>query len=82
MLRAMKSANLLDSSLQRATPLVAATRRHKADGVATAAVLIQIAGEMLETSPTLRKRMNITLSDLAAADKVRKELVKRTLSVQ
>lgn len=78
----MKAATLLDSTLQRATPLTTSTKRHKADGVATAAVLIQIASEMLETSPTLRKRMNITLSDLAAADKVRKELVKRTLSVQ
>lgn len=63
-------------------PTIHTPKRHKSDGVATAALLIQIAAEMLETSPTLRKRMGVTLTDLAAAEKVRKELVKRTLSVQ
>lgn len=57
------------------------TKRHKANGRATAALLIQIAAEMLETSPTLRKRLNVTLSDLAAAEKVRKELLRNPMSV-
>jgi hypothetical protein len=52
-------------------------KRHKTNGPATAALLIQLASELLETSPTLRKRMGVTLSDLAAAAKVRKELGKR-----
>lgn len=77
----MKSINLFDPAVHTTTPLGAPARRHKADGTATAAMLIQIASEMLETSPTLRKRMHITLSDLAAADKVRKELLRKTLSV-
>lgn len=53
-----------------------ATRR-KVDGPATAALLIQMATEILTASPTLRKKANISLMDLAAADKVRKELTKK-----
>ena len=53
-----------------------ATRR-KVDGPATAALLIQMATEILTASPTLRKRSNISLMDLAAADKVRKELTRK-----
>ncbi len=73
----MESLKLLTGN--PTTGVAPATRRHKANGSATAALLIQIASEMLETSPTLRKRMGVTLTDLAAADKVRKELEKRKL---
>ena len=52
--------------------------RRKANGSATAALLIQIASELLTASPTMRQRANITLTDLAAADKVRKSLLKTT----
>lgn len=58
-----------------ATPSTRSARR-KVNGPATAALLIQIATEMLTTSPTMRQRMNITLTDLAAADKIRKGLLK------
>ncbi|MBC3786347.1 hypothetical protein [Spirosoma utsteinense] len=54
------------------------SHRRKANGPATAALLIQMATEILTTSPTMRQRMNITLTDLAAADKVRKSLLKTT----
>ena len=47
-------------------------------GSATAALLIQIASELLTASPTMRQRANITLTDLAAAEKVRKSLLKTT----
>ena len=50
--------------------------RRKANGSATAALLIQIASELLIASPTMRQRAHITLTDLAAADKVRKSLLK------
>lgn len=56
-----------------------ATRR-KGNGQATAALLIQMATEILTASPTLRKKANITLADLAAADKVRKELTRNQLA--
>jgi len=56
-----------DQSARRAT-------RRKSNGQATAAILIQMASEILTASPTLRKRANITLVDLAAAEKVRKDL--------
>ncbi|GAB2520554.1 hypothetical protein [Spirosoma aerophilum] len=52
-----------------------ATRR-KGNGPATAALLIQMATEILTASPTLRKKANITLVDLAAAEKVRKDLTR------
>lgn len=51
--------------------------RRKANGPATAAQLIQMASEILMASPTLRHKLNISLSDLAAADKVRKGLIKK-----
>ncbi|GAB3565480.1 hypothetical protein GCM10027578_12910 [Spirosoma luteolum] len=50
--------------------------RRKANGPATAAALIQVASEILSASPTLRQKMNITLTDLAAAEKVRRSLIK------
>ncbi|HEX9958115.1 MAG TPA: hypothetical protein VGA96_12700 [Fibrella sp.] len=79
----MESSKLLVTGIRSTTEAVVAPgRRHKADGAATAAMLIQIASEMLETSPTLRKRIGITLSDLAAANKIRKELARRNTSVQ
>ncbi|MCK8493593.1 hypothetical protein M0L20_17135 [Spirosoma sp. RP8] len=53
------------------------TTRRKANGPATAALLIQMATEILAASPTLRQKANITLTDLSAADKVRKELLKK-----
>jgi hypothetical protein len=54
------------------------TTRRKGNGSATAALLIQMASEILTASPTLRKKVNITLTDLAAADKVRKELNRKS----
>ena len=51
--------------------------RRKVNGSATAALLIKMATEILTASPTLRKKANITLMDLAAADKVRKGLMKK-----
>lgn len=54
------------------------TGRRKANGPATAALPIQIATELLQSSPTMRQKANITLTDLAAADKVRKSLLKLT----
>lgn len=50
--------------------------RTKANGPATAAVLIQIATELLQASPTMRRKVGISLTDLAAAEKVRKHLLK------
>jgi hypothetical protein len=76
----MESSKLLVNGIRSTTEAVSPGRRHKANGAATAAMLIQIASEMLETSPTLRKRIGITLSDLAAANKIRKELVRKTTS--
>ncbi|QHV97320.1 hypothetical protein [Spirosoma endbachense] len=55
-----------------------ATRR-KVNGPATAALLIKMATEILTASPTLRHQTNITLTDLAAAEKVRKALLKTSL---
>ncbi|MBO0949430.1 hypothetical protein [Fibrella forsythiae] len=78
----MDLLKLLDPSVHHTASTMPIGKRPKTNGVATAAMLIRIASEMLETSPTLRKRMGITLSDLAAADKVRKELTRRSLAVQ
>lgn len=50
--------------------------RRKANGPATAATLIQIATELLQASPTMRRKANISLTDLAAAEKVRRNLLK------
>lgn len=74
----MESLKLLTSAGQNTTSSVPPGKRHKANGAVTAALLIQIASEMLETSPTLRKRLGVTLSDLAAADKIRRELGRKT----
>ena len=56
----------------------ARTPRRKVNGEATAALLIQMASEILASSPTLRKRINVSLNDLAAAEKVRKELNRKS----
>ncbi|QIP13779.1 hypothetical protein G8759_14735 [Spirosoma aureum] len=53
--------------------------RRKVNGPATAALLIKMATEILTASPTLRHQTNITLTDLAAAEKVRKALLKTPL---
>jgi hypothetical protein len=53
--------------------------RRKVNGPATAALLIKMATEILTASPTLRHQANITLTDLAAAEKVRKTLLKTSL---
>jgi hypothetical protein len=73
----MESAYSL-SKLASGTPTPASSRstRRRANGPATAALLIQIATEILTSSPTMRQKANITLTDLAAADKVRKSLLK------
>ncbi|AUD03250.1 hypothetical protein [Spirosoma pollinicola] len=68
------AAHVLEQAAQRAT-------RRKGNGQATAALLIQMATEILTASPTLRKRANITLVDLAAADKVRKDLVRSQMNL-
>ncbi len=78
----MESSKLLVTGMRSTTEAVLPSRRHKANGEATAAMLIQIASEMLETSPTLRKRLGVTLSDLAAANKIRKELARKATSIQ
>jgi len=78
----MDLLKLLDPTVHHTTTTASIGKRPKTNGAATAAILIRIASEMLETSPTLRKRMGITLSDLAAADKVRKELARKSLPVQ
>lgn len=69
-------ANKLSTLCSSATPT--RSLRRKANGPATAALLIQIASELLTASPTMRQRANISLTDLAAADKVRKSLLKST----
>lgn len=76
----MESAYIANK-LSSVAPATATTRsrRRKANGSATAALLIQIASELLTASPTMRQRANITLTDLAAADKVRKSLLKATV---
>ena len=80
----MESLKLLTGSFHSVTTATPTTtgRRHKNNGTATVALLIQIASEMLETSPTLRKRLGVTLTDLAAADKVRRGLVSKLTTIQ
>lgn len=56
--------------------------RRKVNGEATAALLIQMASEILAASPTLRKRLNISLNDLSAAGKIRRELNRRSPVIQ
>ena len=78
----MGSLELIMGSVHSTTATAPSTsRRHKTNGRATAALLIQIASEILETSPILRKRLGVTLTDLAAADKVRKGLVSKSTLV-
>ena len=78
----MESTKLLTERLQNTTTTASTGRRHKTNGAATAALLIQIASEILDTSPTLRKRLGITLTDLAAADKVRRGLASTSTTIQ
>ncbi|WP_460910923.1 hypothetical protein [Spirosoma areae] len=73
----MESINITQSALSTAHSRPARATRRKPDGATTAATLIQMASEILSASPTLRHKLNITLMDLAAADKVRKELTKK-----
>lgn len=74
----MESINLSQAIAQTVHPKPTRVARRKVDGAATAATLIQMASEILSASPTLRHKLNITLTDLAAADKVRKELTKKS----
>ena len=74
----MESIHLPQLAPSRADSSTARTTRRKANGAATAALLIQMASEILTASPTLRHKANITLKDLAAADKVRKELTRKS----
>jgi len=76
----MNSLELLTTTVY--TPTATTARRYKANGTATAALLIQIASEMLTTSPTLRKRLGVNLTELAAAEKVRKEMLRKTGSIR
>jgi hypothetical protein len=74
----MEPINLPKVTLHSPQPRATRATRRKVDGAATAALLIQMASEILTASPTLRKKVNVTLMDLAAADKVRKELTKKS----
>lgn len=74
----MESIHLLTVAPHSADSTVTRSGRRKSNGPATAALLIQLATELLTASPTLRKRANITLTDLAAADKVRKDLARKS----
>lgn len=74
----MESIHLSKLAPHSADTTVTRTSRRKGNGHATAALLIQMATEILTASPTLRKKANITLMDLAAADKVRKDLTKKS----
>ncbi|WP_461074408.1 hypothetical protein [Spirosoma flavus] len=70
------SLNSIHSSVR-----VSRAPRRRVDGAATASLLIQMASEILAASPTLRKRMNMSLADLAAAEKVRRELVRKSSAI-
>ncbi len=72
----MESINLPALAAHASASRVTRATRRKVNGQATAALLIQMATEILTASPTLRKKANITLMDLSAADKVRKELTR------
>lgn len=74
-MEAIFTLNKQEAGLPSATAV--RTSKRKADGRATAALLIQMASEILSASPTLRHTMNITLTDLAAANKVRRELARK-----
>ncbi|WP_420149602.1 hypothetical protein [Spirosoma sp.] len=73
----MESTNLSQITTQTVHSRPGRAARRKVDGAATAATLIQMASEILSASPTLRHKLNITLTDLAAADKIRKELTRK-----
>lgn len=74
----MESLHLHTIATQTPELKTARTTRRKVNGAATAALLIKMATELLTASPTLRKKANLTLMDLAAADKVRKGLLKKS----
>lgn len=74
----MDLVNLSHSALHGLTTPARSTRR-KPNGAATAALLIQLASEFLDTSPTLRKRLGVSLTDLAAAQKVRRDLLRKVV---
>ncbi|UFH52005.1 hypothetical protein [Spirosoma sp. KNUC1025] len=74
----MESINLSQLTVHTTTSKASRVHRRKADGAATAATLIQMASEILSASPTLRHKLDITLTDLAAAEKVRKELTRKS----
>ena len=73
----MESLHLHTGTIHTPESRPARVTRRKVNGSATAALLIKMATEILTASPTLRKKANITLMDLAAADKVRKGLLKK-----
>ena len=77
----MESINLPALATHSSESSVTRATRRKVNGSATAALLIQMATEILTASPTLRKKANITLMDLAAADKVRKDLARKSTAV-
>lgn len=72
----MESAYSTNKHSSESSTAPVRSARRKANGPATAALLIQMASEILTASPILRQRANITLTDLAAAEKVRKSLLK------
>ena len=78
----MESTYITSKTLSGSSSTATSSTRRKANGPATAALLIQIATELLTASPTMRQRANITLTDLAAADKVRKSLLKNPASLK
>lgn len=73
----MKSIQPTDLNARIPGKVMPRATRRKANGQVTAALLIQMATEILTAAPTLRKKADISLMDLAAADKVRKELLKK-----
>lgn len=75
----MEAINTVFNPSSTITPKPTRTTRRKVNGEATAAMLIQMASEILASSPTLRKRINVSLNDLAAAEKVRKELSRKSM---
>lgn len=74
----MESLNTPFANPALSVSKVPRSSRRKINGEATAALLIQMASEILAASPTLRKRLNISLNDLNAAGKVRRELNRRS----
>ncbi|MBD2703579.1 hypothetical protein IC229_23245 [Spirosoma sp. BT702] len=78
----MESINLPSLSPAHSSTRAIRASRRRVDGAATASLLIQMASEILAASPTLRKRVNVSLADLAAAEKVRRELARKSSVIQ